>query len=168
MDQRNVRPHGVRFQTERNTLFHRNRNDSNGSAAATASEAVAIQQSLQRTQQLLQHELDRVSTFQSAIEDDGKLLQQAMDAHKSLNVKGAKKALTALERAQQNERNVLRASIIFFWSCVFYVLWCRVLIKLPFVGRIMDILLYDIWTRVVRLDFLAEKLVGLIQNYTVR
>lgn len=147
MDEIDRTQNGRTIQNNRNSLFQRSASQSNSGSLvnATADEAASIQQSLHRTQRLLMHELDRVSRFQSAIEDDGKLLQQTMEAQKSLNVKGAKKALTALERAQQNERLVLRASIFFFWMCAFYVMWCRLLIKIPFVDRLTEILRYCIW-----------------------
>lgn len=105
----------------------------------TASEAAAIQQSLQRTKSLLQQELDRVSHVASTIDQDGKLLDETMNDHKTMNVSKAKKALTALERAQQQERRVLMMSVAFFWFAVFYVMWCRVLIRIPFLDRVLDL-----------------------------
>lgn len=105
-------------------------------AAATASEAAAIQQSLGRTQQLLQTELKRVATVHHAIREDDTVLRQTVDTHKTLNVDRASSALTQLERAQQRERRVLAASVAFFWTVVFYVAWCRILVKIPFVDRI--------------------------------
>jgi hypothetical protein len=142
-----------RVDNQRNFLFGSNqvRKNDESSAKATASEAVAIQKSLLRTQKLLEHELDRVSTFQSVLNDDGKLLQQAMDTQKSLNVKGAKMALTALQMAQQKERRVLRWSIFFFWMCAFYVLWCRIVTKIPFVDQLVGFLQYELWVRLFEL-----------------
>ena len=106
----------------------------------TASEAAAIQQSLGRTQALLRHELERVSHVASTIESDGKVLQETMQDHKTMDVSKAKKSLTALERAQQNERRVLMLSVGFFWVVLFYVMWCRVLIRIPFLDQILDLL----------------------------
>jgi Sec20 len=143
------------FRREKDALFEQP-HDSSGQVLrqrrrpvsatdATAAEAAAIQQSLQRTQKLLQSELSRVSAVQRAIEDDEKLLRETMDTHKTLNVSAAKRALTELERAEQHERRVLAASIFFFWSVVFYVVWCRVLIRIPFLDRILGLfpLLWD-------------------------
>lgn len=141
------------IENQRKNLFHTNqahRND-HSSAKATASEAVAIQKSLLRTQKLLEHELDRVSSFQSAINDDGKLLQQAMDTQKSLNVKEAKMALTALQMEQLKERRLLRWSIVFFWCCVLYIIWCRIIKKIPFIDQLIGFLRYEIWVTALKL-----------------
>jgi hypothetical protein len=99
------------------------------SSRSTASEAQSIQKSLMRTQNLLKNELHRVSNISNAIEEDENVLRQTMDHHKSLNTKQAKKALTALQRAQQQEQRTLYASIAFFCVVAFYVMWSRVLLK---------------------------------------
>jgi Sec20 len=104
------------------------------SNSSTASEAQAIQKSLIRTQNLLKMELQRVSHLGNAIEEDGKLLQNTMDDHKSLNTRNAHKALSALERAQRQEQRVLMVSVSFFFLAAFYVMWSRVLIKFDFVS----------------------------------
>jgi Sec20 len=109
----------------------------NTSTASTASEAAAIQQSLNRTQALLKNELERVAHVASTIDDDGKHLQETMQSHQTMNVSSAKKALTSLERAQQREQRILIASIVFFWSVVFYIILWRVLLHLPFFDRIL-------------------------------
>ena len=135
------------LRQEKNALFESNhrvrrRNVSLSSANtnATASEAAAIQQSLSRTQALLQSELARVAAVQTAIADDETLLRKTIHAHQTLNVAGAKRALTELERAEQSERRVLAASILFFWCAVCYVMWCRVLVRIPFLGRFMGLI----------------------------
>jgi hypothetical protein len=131
------------FRQEKNELFeqnHRVRRRSAAASNATASEAAAIQQSLSRTQKLLQAELARVAAVQTAIEGDERLLRETMHTHKTLNVAGAKKALTELERAEQKERRVLAASILFFWSSVFYVVWCRILSRIPFLDRLVNMI----------------------------
>ena len=110
-------------------------------ANSTAHEARSIQQSLQRTQNLLKNELNRVSQVASAIDEDGRMLEDTKTTHQSLNVKGAKQALTSLQRAQQQEQQVLMASVLFFLAVVFYIMWQRILIKLPFVERILKIIL---------------------------
>jgi hypothetical protein len=81
----------------------------------TALEAAGIQQSLSRTQALLQNELERISHVASAIQHDDKLLKETTNLHKTMNITGAKKALTALERAQQREQRILMLSVAFFW-----------------------------------------------------
>ena len=104
--------------------------------ASTASEAQSIQQSLQRTQALLKGELHRVSQVATALDEDGQLLEDTKQTHQSLNVQGAQAALTSLQRAQQQEQRVLMASCGFFFTVVLYIMWCRILVKLPFVERL--------------------------------
>jgi hypothetical protein len=125
------------FQQDRNKLFSENlriRRRPTVATNSTTSEAAAIQESLSRTQKLLQSELGRVAAVQNAIQDDEQILRKTMDTQKNLQVAGAKRALTELERAQQHEHRVLMASILFFWTVVFYILWCRVLCRLPFMA----------------------------------
>jgi ribosomal protein L16 Arg81 hydroxylase len=133
---------------DRGPSFATRRRHSRGAAAAnnnsytkntstTVSEAAAIQQSLNRTQLLLKHELERVAHVASTIDDDGKHLQETMHSHQTMNVSSAKKALTSLERAQQREQRILIASLVFFWSVVFYIFLWRVLLHLPFADRIL-------------------------------
>jgi Sec20 len=110
-------------------------------SSSTASEAQSIQHSLQRTQNLLKNELDRVTQVATTIDEDGKLLEDTKNEFQSLNVGAAKKALTSLQRAQQREQRVLTASILFFFSVVFYIMWQRVLIKLPLVDRVVKMAL---------------------------
>jgi Sec20 len=108
------------------------------SGNATAMEAAGIQMSLERTQLLLKQELERVSHVASTIDQDGKLLDETTNLHQQMNVKGAKKALSSLERAQQRQRRVLQCSLVFFWTVVFYIAWERVLTRLPFVDRVLQ------------------------------
>jgi hypothetical protein len=137
---------------QRKSLFEKKRDlrRQKASTDATASEAESIQQSLSRTQKLLRNELARVASVQHAIEDDEKLLKKTIDTHKTLNVAGAKKALTALERAQQQERRVFAVSVLFFWLCVFYVIWCRIFIRIPFLDRI-SLLLFVLTEKITRI-----------------
>jgi len=106
--------------------------------SSTASEAQKIQKSLMKTQHLLKNELNRVSNITNTIEEDGNILQQTMDHHKSLNTKNAQHALTALQRAQAHEQIFLNASIAIFVSVVFYIMWSRVLIKLDLISVFLD------------------------------
>jgi hypothetical protein len=129
------------FREDRTKLFERNGiKRGKGLSSNTASEAANIQKSLHRTQALLKNELERVSKVASAIDDDGKMLQDTMTDQQSLNVSSAKKALTSLQRAQQREQRVLMASIVFFYGVVFYILWCRLLIRIPFADRLLGLL----------------------------
>jgi hypothetical protein len=125
------RHHVLTFQEERARLFA----TSSTSQGTTASEAASIQQSLSRTQTLLQQELERVSQVSKALDDDDELLHQTKDLHSTMNVSHAKKALSALERAQRKEQRLLAASIVFFWLVVAYILWERLLTHLPLFDR---------------------------------
>lgn len=120
------------------TNRRRRRVPSKSGSSSTAAEAASIQTSLSRTQRLLQNELNRVSQVATAIAEDGKMLKDTQDTHQSLNVKKAKKALTSLQRAQQREHQILLASIVFFWSVVFYILFVRVVMHIPFVEEILQ------------------------------
>jgi hypothetical protein len=131
------------IKQEREKLFSDNfqiRRRPTSSTNATASEAVAIQESLRRTQNLLKSELVRVAAVQNAIQDDEEILKKTMDTQKSLKVKGAKRALTELERAQQHEQRVLMASIILFWSVVLYIFWCRIISRMPLLDQFVFLL----------------------------
>jgi hypothetical protein len=121
---------GQNERKSRDDLFSQKRKKS----SSTASEAQSIQKSLMRTQDLLKNELQRVSHLGSAIEEDGTVLQQTMDHHKSLNTKNAQKALTSLQRAQQQEQRILMLSVFFFCFISFYVMWSRLLIKFDFIS----------------------------------
>ena len=121
---------------------HRNRQDlfskKTKPKSSTASEAQRIQKSLLKTQNLLKNELNRVSNITSAIEEDGKILQETTDQHKSLNTKNAQHALAALQRAQAHEQRVLNASIVVFMTVVFYIMWSRVLVKFDLLSVALD------------------------------
>lgn len=119
----------------RDQLFSQRRRKS---SSTTASEAQSIQRSLQRTQELMKNELHRVSAVHHSIDNDGDVLQRTMDHHKSLNAKGAQKALTSLQRAQQQEQRIFMASVIFFFLTVFYIMWSRVLLKFDFIFHAID------------------------------
>ena len=129
----------------RQKLFKDARRKKKSGASSTASEAQSIAQSLQRTQNLLKGELDRVSQVATAIDEDGKMLQDAQNELQQVNASGAKKALTSLQRAQQHEQRVLMASVAFFFAVVFYIAWQRILIKLPFVERILNMAMKMFW-----------------------
>ena len=128
------------FRNHQAALWERRRGRQSGgggaASAATVSEAAEIQRSLRHTQTLLQGELDRVARVSSAIEDDGKVLRETMQDQQTMDVAGAKKALSSLERAQQMEHRILMAALAFFWTVVCYILCSRILLHLPFVDRI--------------------------------
>jgi hypothetical protein len=145
------------FKQNRNELFSSNIRLRRRPAAvsnSTTTEAAAIQESLSRTQRLLQSELVRVAAVQNAIQDDEQILRKTMDTQKSLKVAGAKRALTELERAQQHEHRVLMASITFFWSVVLYIIWCRALSRMPLLDLLSALFLK-------LLDFIAAQVITL-------
>lgn len=127
----------VAFREERARLFDLPRKSGQSS---TANDAASLHQSLCRTQKLLSQELERVSRVASVIDEDGKLLDKTMGHHQTMNIKKAKKALTALEREQQKEHRILLASIAFFWCVVAYVLWGRILTHVPFFDRTIHLI----------------------------
>ena len=129
---------GVNSGSKTEMRFPSSSTNESRSGNATAMEAAGIQRSLERTQLLLKQELERVSHVASTIDQDGKLLDETTNLHQQMNVKGAKKALSSLERAQQRQRRVLQCSLVFFWTVVFYISWERVLTRLPFVDRVLQ------------------------------
>lgn len=88
--------------------------------------------SLRRTQGLLHQELERTQQVASAINQDGKVLEETKKDHKEMkdDIKGAKGALSGLEREKQKERLILMAAVAFFYVTALYVLWTR--IRIPF------------------------------------
>lgn len=127
---------------KRKTLFDdgamkQRRRQTTSSSSSTAMEAASIQNSLTRTQHLLKSELSRTNQLNTAIEDDGKVLNDTLNTHQTMDVSKAKKALTKLQLAQQREQRVLMAAIIFFWTVVFYILFVRVIMHIPFVDSLI-------------------------------
>ena len=129
-----------------------------GADATTASEAAEIQRTLQRTQGMLKEQLRLTETVQTAIHDDDQVLRETLDAHQSLDVGQAQRALTELERAQQKESRVLAAAIFFFWGAVFYVAWCRILIKIPFLDRVLLVIPFVWKSMKIGMEFALGKL----------
>jgi hypothetical protein len=84
-----------------------------------------------------------------------------MDTHKSLNVGGAIRALTELERAEQNERRVLMASMAFFWSVVCYILWCRIFNRIPLLAELIVLLTKMANFVIERISMLHVKIIQL-------
>mmetsp|Transcript_1192 Transcript_1192/g.2209 ORF Transcript_1192/g.2209 Transcript_1192/m.2209 type:complete len:83 (+) Transcript_1192:254-502(+) len=80
----------------------------------------------------MSQELDRMSTLNTTIHDDGALLHDAKEEHEGMGgtMKGARKMMGRLGRQDVRDAIVLRCAIIFYWVVVAYVLWSR--IKVPF------------------------------------
>ena len=110
----------------------------------TANEAASIQKSLNRTEALLKQELARVSHISHSIDDDGKLLESTMNDQKTMDIQKAKQSLTNLQRAQEREQTILRMSIIFFWTVVFYIMWSRIISHLPFIEHLTVMLRFQV------------------------
>lgn len=81
---------------------------------------------------MLQQELERVSSLNTTINDDGALLNSAKEEHLGMGgtMKGARGVLRKLGRQDVRDAIILRCAIIFYWMTVAYVLWSR--IKVPF------------------------------------
>lgn len=81
---------------------------------------------------MMAQELDRVSTLNTTINDDGALLSDAKTEHAGMGgtMKGARSVMKKLGRQDVRDAIVLRCAIIFYWVVVVYVLWSR--IKVPF------------------------------------
>lgn len=138
---KDARGHGGYSRSSISSRRHHHRRTSPSENTSTALEAAGIQQSLERTQALLRSELERVSHVASAIDEDGKVLNETVGLHQQMNVRGAKKALSELERAQQRQQRVLRGSLVLFALVVLYIAWERVLTRLPFFDRILQSIL---------------------------
>jgi hypothetical protein len=134
------------------------RPSSKRSSSRTADDARSITTSLQRSQKLLQHELERVSHVTEAIQEDGKLLGATTSHHHELaNVAGsANKALRQLELEKQKERLVFLAAVFFYVLVVVYVLWTRI----PLFG--VDYILGFMWNGV---GMLVTKVMALKDQY---
>lgn len=81
---------------------------------------------------MMSAELDRVTTLNTTIDDDGNLLQDAKEEHAGMGgtMKGARSMMRKLGRQDVRDAIVLRCAIVFYWGVVAYVLWSR--IKVPF------------------------------------
>lgn len=97
-------------------------------SSRTADDARSITASLQRSQALLQHELERVSHVSQAIQEDGKLLGATKSHHTELSdlSKTANKALYQLKLQQQKEQLIFMGAVVFYVLVVLYVLWTRI------------------------------------------
>ena len=104
----------------------------NDNAISATHQAQSITTSLLRTKNMMEQELNRVSTLNNTITDDGALLQTARDEHTDMGgtMKGARGVMKRLGRQDVRDAIILRCSIIFYWLVVMYVLWSR--IKIPF------------------------------------
>lgn len=114
---------------------------SSQTSSRTADDARAINASLQRSQTLLKHELERVSHVSQAIQHDGQLLGATKDTHAELSdlSKSANRALRELKLQQQKERLVFMSAVVFYILVVLYVLWTRI----PLFG--VDYILGLVW-----------------------
>jgi hypothetical protein len=123
-----------------NTKPTRRRNNNNArrdeqkniSSSSATHQAQSVTKTLLRTKDMMQQELERVSTLNTTINDDGALLHDAKEEHVGMGgtMKGAKGALGKLGRQDVRDAIVLRCALVFYWIVVVYVLWSR--IKIPF------------------------------------
>jgi len=108
-----------------------NANNKDNAISATH-QAQSITTSLLRTKNMMAQELNRVSTLNTTINDDGTLLNTAKDEHTNMGgtMKSTKGVMKRLGRQDVRDAIILRCAIIFYWLVVIYVLWTR--IKIPF------------------------------------
>ena len=101
-------------------------------ATSATHQAQSITTSLLRTKNIMAQELDRVSTLNTTINDDGALLHDAKKEHTGMGgtMSLARGVMKRLGRQDVRDAIILRCSIIFYWGVVGYVLWSR--IKVPF------------------------------------
>ena len=119
--------------TRRATPKSSNTNNNNkDNAISSTHQAQSITTSLLRTKNMMAQELNRVSTLNTTINDDGTLLNTAKDEHTNMGgtMKSTKGVMKRLGRQDVRDAIILRCSIIFYWLVVIYVLWTR--IKIPF------------------------------------
>jgi hypothetical protein len=102
------------------------------SSSSATHQAQSVTTTLLRTKEMMQQELERVSTLNTTINDDGALLNDAKEEHVGMGgtMKGAKGALSKLGRQDVRDAIILRCALVFYWIVVVYVLWSR--IKIPF------------------------------------
>ncbi len=107
------------------------RRDQNSSSSATH-QAQSVTSTLLRTKEMMQQELERASTLNTTINDDGALLHGAKEEHVDMGgtMKGAQGAMRTLGRQDIRDAIILRCALVFYWIVVVYVLWTR--IKIPF------------------------------------
>ena len=123
---------GTTSKSRRSTQQSKNKHKNNDNAISATHQAQSITTSLLRTKNMMEQELNRVSTLNNTITDDGAMLQTARDEHTDMGgtMKGARGLMKRLGRQDVRDAIILRCSIIFYWLVVMYVLWSR--IKIPF------------------------------------
>ena len=106
--------------------------EQNSSSSSATHQAQSVTSTLLRTKEMMQQELERVSSLNTTINDDGALLHDAKEEHVGMGgtMKGAKGALGKLGRQDVRDAIILRCALVFYWIVVVYVLWSR--IKIPF------------------------------------
>lgn len=81
---------------------------------------------------MMTRELERVTTLDSTINDDGALLQEVRMEHLGMGgtMKNARGVMRRLGRQDVRDAIILQCAVVFYWCTVAYVLWTR--IKVPF------------------------------------
>ena len=118
--------------TRRATPKSKSNNNNKDIAISSTHQAQSITTSLLRTKNMMAQELNRVSTLNTTINDDGTLLNTAKDEHTNMGgtMKSTKGVMKRLGRQDVRDAIILRCAIVFYWLVVIYVLWTR--IKIPF------------------------------------
>lgn len=126
------RPHSKARQRPNSNNSGAARREQNSSSSSATHQAQSVTTTLLRTKEMMQQELERVSTLNTTINDDGALLNDAKEEHVGMGgtMKGAQGAMRKLGRQDIRDAIILRCAIVFYWIVVIYVLWTR--IKIPF------------------------------------
>lgn len=108
------------------------RREQNSSSSSATHQAQSVTTTLLRTKEMMQQELERVSTLNTTINDDGALLNDAKEEHVGMGgtMKNAQGAMRKLKTQDIRDAIILRCALVFYWIVVVYVLWTR--IKIPF------------------------------------
>ena len=109
-----------------------NTNNQSADKTSATHQAQSITTSLLRTKNMMSSELERISTLNTTITDEGALLSSTKDEHAGMGgtMKGAKGVMNKLGRQDIRDAFILKCAIILYWMVVGYVLWSR--IKVPF------------------------------------
>lgn len=85
--------------------------------------ARSVTESLQRSRQLMQLEIERVATAGEAFREGASTLTKAVDKHKEINMtaKQADDLLKAMARRDRMDKLIIGAAFAFFICCILYV-----------------------------------------------
>jgi len=90
--------------------------------------------SLNRTRNMLQTELERISHVSNALDSDGHILASTKEEYQSMQEEtaGAKKSLFRLKRLEMEDSIIFWSAVAFFYLVCLYIICSR--IRLPFLS----------------------------------